>query len=110
MDRDYIRRAIAEDLRGKPTRNPLSLAPTIAEKCEVKEEDVWNQLHQMCDIGHVLMRNETSIRLLEGGERHYFSSKEERATHFLSENWPHITSNVIALLSLVIAGFALWSK
>ena len=103
VDREEIRRAIATDLRGKPSRNPDSLMPEIARQLGVPVEDVVTQVHQMSDSGHIVPVGQSSIRLSEDGERFYFSTNTEQASYFLANNWPYITSNVIALFALGVS-------
>ncbi|OGG80435.1 hypothetical protein A3A39_02675 [Candidatus Kaiserbacteria bacterium RIFCSPLOWO2_01_FULL_54_13] len=107
MNSDVIRSAIAKDLRGKPSRNPESLIPTLAKELGIQAEAVTNEVHRMTDLKHIVPVGLASIRLSEEGERHYFSTNTEQATHFFQENWPHITSNLIAFFALAIAVFAL---
>jgi len=97
MERDQIRRAIAEDLRGKPSRNPLSLIPELAKKLGVEVDEINYQLLQMVDLGYVFFKNhDTSIRLLNLGDRFYFASRTERCMRY-------IKNNGIALLALLIS-------
>ena len=109
MDKDKIRLAIATDLRGKPSRNSASLMPTIAGELHIDVTEVYNQVSQMSDIGHIVQRNETSLRMTDDGERFYFSTGKERVSTFLQRNWPHVTSNLLALIAIVISLCALLS-
>ncbi|MDB5188238.1 MAG: hypothetical protein JWO50_758 [Candidatus Kaiserbacteria bacterium] len=103
MDRDQIRSAIASDLRGKAYMDRYDQKRALAEKLGISEDDILNQVHQMMDLGHVISLNDYEIRLSIDGERFYFSGKTEKTSEFFKKNWPHITSNVIAILALLIS-------
>lgn len=106
MTKEEIRLKIAKDLKGKPSRNPDSLIPELAKSLGLPQQDVNNQVMQMKDIGHIGPTGQASIRLTDYGEHFYFDSWKDKVSLFYKNNWPHITSNSIALLAL---GVAIWS-
>ena len=107
MERDQIRKAIATDLRGTPSRNPDSLMSTLPKALNVAPEEISKQIAQMSDLKHIVPIGQASIRLSEEGERFYFSTDKEKTIGFLKTNWPHLTSNVLALFALVVSIIAL---
>ncbi|PIR85620.1 hypothetical protein COU14_03330 [Candidatus Kaiserbacteria bacterium CG10_big_fil_rev_8_21_14_0_10_44_10] len=107
MNAEDIRKAIAEDLRGTPSRNPDSLYPEMSKLLKIRAEDVVTQMHRMEDLGHIAKVGQASIRLTEEGSQYYFSTKQQVVTSFLKDNWPNILSNAIAFIALVISIYSL---
>ncbi|MDB5187996.1 MAG: hypothetical protein JWO50_516 [Candidatus Kaiserbacteria bacterium] len=105
MNKNQIRLVIANDLRGRAHVDRFRQKQDLAEKFNIDAGDVHNQIHQMMDLGQVVSLNEHEIRLSVDGERFYFSGKTEKISEFFKENWPHITSNTIAILALLISIF-----
>lgn len=105
MEREQIRKKIAEDLRGRPSRNPDSLIPDMTTQLGIPAEQVNVEVLQMTDHGHIVPIGQASLRLSAEGERYYFSSDREKVVGFFGKNWPHIMSNLIAALALFIALF-----
>jgi hypothetical protein len=104
MKKEDIRKAIAEDLRGKYSRNPKSLVPELSKQLEFGQDtnSVLNEVQQMKDIGHIIDIG-SSIRLTEAGEKYYFTSKTDKIFEYLKLHW-------IAVLALIISGLHLLSS
>ena len=106
MLKNDIRKAIALDLKGRPSRNTNSLLPEMAKNLGIETPDVLTHIQQMSDNGHLIFLAPESIRLTEAGEKYYFASKRERVIEIFKRNWPHITSNTIAVVALAAS---LWN-